>query len=67
MPLVNAKSMALHRGTTGVTSEIRKPSTIKFVRSRMLYARAALNAKGGVRFGLRHIRTSSCLSHHNRS
>lgn len=37
--------------------ENRKPSAITFVRSRMLYARAALNAKGGVRFGMRHIRT----------
>jgi hypothetical protein len=34
----------------------RKPSAITFVRSRMFYARAALNAKGGVRFGMRHIR-----------
>ncbi|OJD24892.1 hypothetical protein ACJ73_03741 [Blastomyces percursus] len=31
------------------------PATITFVRSRMLYARAAFNAKGRVRFGLRHI------------
>lgn len=34
----------------------RKPSDIVFVRSRMLYARAALNARGLVHFGLRHIR-----------
>jgi hypothetical protein len=40
-----------------LVSEDRKPSTIRFVRNRMLYARAALNAKGGVRFGMRHIRT----------
>ncbi|KAJ4394591.1 Telomerase reverse transcriptase [Gnomoniopsis smithogilvyi] len=33
----------------------RKPSDIVFVRSRMLYARAALNARGFVHFGLRHI------------
>jgi telomerase reverse transcriptase len=32
------------------------PSAITLVRNRMFYARAALNAKGGVRFGLRHIR-----------
>jgi hypothetical protein len=37
-------------------SEIRKPNTISFVRNRMMYARAAVNAKGGVRFGMRHIR-----------
>ncbi|CAN8099264.1 unnamed protein product [Discula destructiva] len=33
----------------------RKPTDIVFVRSRMLYARAALNARGSVHFGLRHI------------
>jgi hypothetical protein len=38
------------------TSGQKSPSTIIFVRSRMLYAKAALNAKGGVRFGMRHIR-----------
>jgi telomerase reverse transcriptase len=37
-------------------SENRAPGAITFVRSRMLYAKAALNAKGGVRFGMRHIR-----------
>ena len=36
-----------------------RPSEISFVRSRMLYARAALNARGFVHFGLRHIRTST--------
>ena len=36
--------------------DLHSPSAITFVRSRMLYARAALNAKGKVRFGLRHIR-----------
>lgn len=34
----------------------RKPTDINFVRSRMLYARATLNARGLVYFGLRHIR-----------
>jgi hypothetical protein len=37
-------------------SENRTPGAITFVRSRVLYAKAALNAKGGVRFGMRHIR-----------
>ena len=37
-------------------NEIKKPGAITFVRSRMLYARATMNAKGGVRFGMRHIR-----------
>ncbi|KAJ4344797.1 Telomerase reverse transcriptase [Didymosphaeria variabile] len=39
-----------------LVSENRKPNAIMFVRNRMLYARAALNAKGGIRFGMRHIR-----------
>ncbi|KAL1956097.1 hypothetical protein VTO42DRAFT_7616 [Malbranchea cinnamomea] len=34
---------------------IHTPGDIVFVRRRMFYARAALNAKGQVRFGLRHI------------
>ncbi|KAK9770635.1 putative Telomerase reverse transcriptase [Seiridium cardinale] len=33
----------------------KAPSEITFVRNRMLYARAALNARGLVHFGLRHI------------
>ena len=33
-----------------------RPAEIVFVRNRMLYARAALNARGLVHFGLRHIR-----------
>lgn len=41
---------------SSLTSENRMPNAITFVRNRMLYARAALNAKGGVRFGMRHIR-----------
>ncbi|KNG48986.1 telomerase reverse transcriptase [Stemphylium lycopersici] len=36
-------------------SENRSPGAITFVRSRMLYAKAALNARGGIRFGMRHI------------
>ena len=38
---------------------IHKPNSIIFVRRRMLYARPELNGRGEVRFGLRHIRTSS--------
>ena len=34
----------------------KNPAAITFVRNRMLYARAALNAKGRITFGLRHIR-----------
>lgn len=34
----------------------RTPCQIAFVRNRMFYAKPALNAKGGIRFGMRHIR-----------
>lgn len=39
-----------------VQKTIKSPAAITFVRNRMFYARAALNAKGTVRVGLRHIR-----------
>lgn len=39
-----------------VQNGVRTPCKIAFVRSRMLYAKPALNAKGGIRFGMRHIR-----------
>jgi telomerase reverse transcriptase len=39
-----------------ISASVRTPGNIVFVRNRMLYARAALNAQGGVSFGLRHIR-----------
>ena len=35
---------------------LRSPASINFVRNRMMYARAALNARREVSFGLRHIR-----------
>lgn len=34
---------------------VRRPSSINFVRSRMLYAKPSLNKLGQVRFGLKHI------------
>ena len=37
-------------------STLKSPAAIDFVRNRMFYARAALNAKGKVTFGFRHIR-----------
>ncbi|KAJ9129600.1 Telomerase reverse transcriptase [Pleurostoma richardsiae] len=43
----------------------RSPSEIVFVRSRMLYARAALNARGLVHFGLRHIHVLNRLPYHS--
>ncbi|KAL9002381.1 MAG: hypothetical protein Q9188_004680 [Gyalolechia gomerana] len=42
-------------GRSKAATIYRSPSAISFVRNRMFYARAALNAKGKVRFGLRHI------------
>lgn len=36
--------------------DLHAPGNIVLVRNRMLYARAVLNAKGQVQFGLRHIR-----------
>ena len=36
----------------------RSAASIRFVRNRTFYSRAALNAKGRVTFGLRHIRRS---------
>lgn len=34
----------------------KTPCEIAFVRSRMFYAKPALNARGGIRVGMRHIR-----------
>ncbi|KAF1981865.1 hypothetical protein K402DRAFT_218825 [Aulographum hederae CBS 113979] len=53
------KSVAQKQTAKG-KNKLNKLTDIKFVRSRMLYARPALNPKGNVRFGLGHIR--ECLS-----
>lgn len=45
-----------NRMATNSQSDNRTPCKIAFVRSRMFYAKAAVNAKGGIRFGMRHIR-----------
>ncbi|KAL2259032.1 hypothetical protein VTK26DRAFT_7436 [Humicola hyalothermophila] len=52
-PVVDKESSASFRH--GPAGAERRPSEITFVRSRMLYARASLNARGLVHFGLRHI------------
>ena len=44
------------KASVRVQKTMKSPAAIIFVRNRMFYARAALNAKGKVRFGLRHIR-----------
>ncbi|KAL9124591.1 MAG: hypothetical protein Q9217_006090 [Psora testacea] len=67
-PLTNAAPVENQLGTIRLTkstttrrlakdeqSVLNSPAAITFVRSRMLYARPALNAKGRVTFGLRHI------------
>jgi len=57
-PLPPASSEARPPGQVA-SSSTRSPSEITFVRTRMFYARAALNARGRVHFGLRHIRTAA--------
>lgn len=58
-PLNNNKiALAIHTKPVQPVSEDRTASMITFVRSRMFYSKAALNGKGGVRFGMRHIRQS---------
>lgn len=61
-PIYEAQPLPLQETTSPTQSPDifeRKPTDITFVRSRMLYARAALNARGNVQFGLRHIRKLS--------
>ncbi|KAK4128774.1 hypothetical protein N657DRAFT_629813 [Parathielavia appendiculata] len=55
-PLMNVGDKGKSPPTASDTKNVAlRPSDISFVRSRMLYARAALNAQGLVHFGLRHI------------
>lgn len=58
-PLSSASQPA--KGTPK-TVELR-PSEISFVRSRIMFAKAALNARGSVSFGLRHIHALNRLPH----
>ena len=51
-----AKRQKKSDSQTTSSGVLHKPGEISFVRNRMMYARAALNAKGGSRLGLRHIR-----------
>ncbi|KAI9715739.1 MAG: hypothetical protein M1812_005737 [Candelaria pacifica] len=57
IPSLGNKGMAPERLSSQprTSSDLHPPMAIIFVRNRMLYARAALNGKGDVRFGLRHI------------
>ena len=49
------KNPSTKRAAESGRSVLNSPATITLVHSRMLYARPALNAKGKVTFGLRHI------------
>ncbi|KAI0898209.1 hypothetical protein F4806DRAFT_350439 [Annulohypoxylon nitens] len=55
-PLSDIEARSHEKTGEQLVDDIAKtPSEIVFVRNRMLYARAALNAHGVVHFGLRHI------------
>ncbi|XXG94534.1 hypothetical protein Hte_000791 [Hypoxylon texense] len=55
-PLSDVEALSHEKsGEQPVGDTVKAPSAIVFVRNRMLYARAALNARGLVHFGLRHI------------
>ncbi|EAQ93265.1 hypothetical protein CHGG_01500 [Chaetomium globosum CBS 148.51] len=54
LPQANGNAKAFPVGV-GQRDVGLRPSEISFARNRMLYARAALNARGLVQFGLRHI------------
>lgn len=51
-------NLAGHGSSTkaSTTSISKLPSAITLVRNRLFYARPAMNAKGSIRFRLRHIR-----------
>ncbi|OKL61688.1 hypothetical protein UA08_02399 [Talaromyces atroroseus] len=49
------KSPSTMKLSKGAAPVLHKSNSIVFVRRRMLYARPAINSKGDVRFGLRHI------------
>ncbi|KAK6841330.1 oxoglutarate iron-dependent oxygenase [Apiospora arundinis] len=57
LPLYDTELLATtHEDTKNTSADFQRSTTeINFVRSRMLYARPALNARGLVHFGLRHI------------
>ncbi|KAF2630853.1 hypothetical protein BU25DRAFT_249279 [Macroventuria anomochaeta] len=54
-PVDSVPGKPASRPLLSLTGGDRTPCKIAFVRSRMFYAKAALNAKGGIRFGMRHI------------
>ena len=54
--LLPEKAPASSCGQKNLGPNERSPVAINFVRSRMFHARAALDAKGKIKLGLRHIR-----------
>jgi hypothetical protein len=56
LPCLPNKQDEKKDASSGSRNLIRQPSAIRIVRHRMLYAKAALNAKGEASLGLRHIR-----------
>lgn len=71
LPIIRSEESGPHiqRRHSGIATveKSRSPSSIVFVRQRMLYARAALNANGKVALGLRHIRMNDRLLQFNTS
>ncbi|APA07224.1 hypothetical protein sscle_02g019940 [Sclerotinia sclerotiorum 1980 UF-70] len=61
LPITNGKHHGKESGADSGSKKdqqpgiLHNPMEINFVRNRMLYAKAALNAQGEVQFGLRHI------------
>ncbi|KAI0600248.1 hypothetical protein F4775DRAFT_77264 [Biscogniauxia sp. FL1348] len=55
----------IHSPQSQETDAAKRPSELIFVRNRMLYARAALNARGMVQFGLRHIHVLNRSPYHS--
>lgn len=55
-PALQEKAQPLSCGQKNLRPLERSLVAISFVRSRMFHARAALDAKGKIKFGLRHIR-----------
>ncbi|KAI2640394.1 hypothetical protein GGS26DRAFT_156610 [Hypomontagnella submonticulosa] len=55
-PLTNVETLSRQKSEEQLgRNPAKTPSEIVFVRNRMFYARAALNARGLIHFGLRHI------------
>ncbi|MCJ1405445.1 hypothetical protein MMC11_008673 [Xylographa trunciseda] len=73
LPTLENSDRSLHKGeaatncssSSNIKSTLRNPLSISFVRNRMMHARFALNARGDVQFGLRHIHVLNRYSKHD--